>query len=404
MRGLRQYYSIKKAAGVAINIGQDGIALNACGVVVENQQLTFAKKLTGLTSIEQLNKHFPEKTIVALNLSGKGILQKRIEKIIEINGQNFNKILPGASVDDFYVQNFMSGEYSFISAIRKIDADKYISWLEKQGFVPAMLSLGPFPVENILSQLNEYGERIIFDGFMVIRDEKREWQGVEYLGSNRAAFPLKIESEPIDEGLLIPYAAVFQLVMTDNLDPIIANVQILQIAFEKLAADKKLKAYAFLALIGSFIILLINFLFLTWFSASNAKLTEQVSTSAQGMDDLQKMTEQIAKKDSLIKILGWEENIDKGKLIDQIAALLPNEITWKNATVDPVDSKGSNRQKSISFFSHQISITGNAERIIPVNEWIARIKTKAWIKSVQLESYTFNQEQNTGQFTILINY
>jgi hypothetical protein len=47
-------------------------------------------------------------------------------------------------------------------------------------------------------------------------------------------------------------------------------------------------------------------------------------------------------------------------------------------------------------------VTGKSERIIPVNEWIARVKTQKWVKNVQLDSYTFSNELNTGQFTVLL--
>jgi len=102
--------------------------------------------------------------------------------------------------------------------------------------------------------------------------------------------------------------------------------------------------------------------------------------------------------------MGWEDNIDKSGLIDQLASLLPAEITWREATVDPLDLTASRNQKTMAFYTRKIRITGNSEKIIPVNEWIARIKTIKWVKNVQLDSYTFNNELSTGQFTILIDY
>jgi hypothetical protein len=49
-------------------------------------------------------------------------------------------------------------------------------------------------------------------------------------------------------------------------------------------------------------------------------------------------------------------------------------------------------------------MAGSSARIIEVNEWIARIKTKKWVKNVQLENYNYNNELSTGKFNIIVDY
>jgi hypothetical protein len=72
--------------------------------------------------------------------------------------------------------------------------------------------------------------------------------------------------------------------------------------------------------------------------------------------------------------------------------------------VNPVDLPASRTQKFLAFYDRKIWIIGTSEKIIPVNEWIARIKIKSWVKNIQLENFAFNNELNTGQFTIIIDY
>ncbi|HEY8782399.1 MAG TPA: hypothetical protein VIM16_12320 [Mucilaginibacter sp.] len=402
---LEQYYMINEATGVGITILPDGsTSINACSVTIQNNQLNFEKKVTDLNTTEGLIKHFPAKSIIALNLTGKGILQKQIERTEEINQHNFSKILPNATIDDFYVQNFISGEQSFVSVIRKAEADKWINQLIQAGFVPLMLSIGPFPVQHIISQLNIYGEEVIFYGHTIQRNEKSEWLSCQYDDSVSAPLPLKVESENIDEKLLIPYAAAFQLVLANKLEPIQAAVASLASEFQKLVQEKKLKVQGFLVLSVFFVLLLANFLVFSWLSSANTKLAEQVSRTARSSDDIQKINNQVQQKEALIKVLGWEGGVNKSALIDQVASLLPQDISWKEAFINPVDLSSSRSQKAIVFYSRKIRITGNSEKIIPVNEWIARIKTRLWVKNVTLDSYTFNSEVNTGQFIIVIDY
>jgi len=402
---LQQYYSINEATGISIVIGKDGsYTLNACAVSIQNNQLSFDKKLTGLTALNELKRSLPVKTFVSVNLFGKGVLQKQIEKAEEINQHNFSQVLPNANMEDFYVQHFISGNSSFVSVVRKVEADKWITLLKELGYVPLMLSLGAFPVQNVIGQLNIYGGDVVFDGHTIHRNEQSEWTAVKYHENTVAEFPLKIESESINEKLLLAYASVFQLVLSAKIDTVLAEAPGLNEELKKVLEEKKLKVYGFLTLAVFFVLLLVNFFLFSGLNASNARLTEQVSRTAQNSNDVQQINMQVQQKDSLLKILGWEGNINKASLIDQVASLLPQDITWREAAVDPVDVPASRVQKSIVFYTRKIRITGNSEKIIPVNEWIARIKTKAWVKNVQLDSYTFNSEQDTGQFTILIDY
>jgi hypothetical protein len=402
---LEQYYRINKAAGISITTDSAGdISVNACSIQIQNNQLNFESKITDIVKIEDLVKHFAAKSFIALNLSGKGILQKQTERIEEIDQHNFGKILPNANPDDFYVQNFISGDQSFVSVIRKSDADKWISRLQELGFVPLALSLGPFPAQNIIPQLNIYGNEIIFNGNIIQRDENGNWTSCRYDETALSQFPVKIELEAISEKLIVPYAAAFQMVLASGLDAIEAHVPALETAFQQRLTDNKLKVKGVMVLAVFFVLLLVNFILFSWLGSSNSQLANQVSITAQSTTDLQSVNDQVKQKEGLLKNLGWEGGINKSVLVDQIASLLPPELSWREVAVDPVDLSSSRTQRSLIFFNREIRITGNSQKIIPVNEWIARVKTKAWVKNIQLDSYTYNNELNTGQFTIIIDY
>jgi Tfp pilus assembly protein PilN len=402
---LEQYHRINDAVGVSITVGTDGdVLIHACSVQVNSNQLTIEKKRINLQSVSQLAKLFPAKSLIALNLSGKGILQKQIEKVEQINPDNFGKILPNAEPGHFYVQNFISGNQSFISVIRKTEADKWISQLKGLGYIPLMLSLGPFPVQNIVSQLNSYEGDFAFNGYEIKRDEHKNWTSVTYNESFSSPFPLKIETETIDEKLLIPYAAAFQLVLTDKVDPVKAEVPDLDNGLNKLISEKKLYVKGFIVLAVFFVLLLANFFLFSALNSANAQLSGQVSRSAQSTTDVQNINDQIKEKEGLLKILGWDGGIRKSILVDQIASVLPPEVSWKEVAINPVDLSSSRIQKTLIFFNRRIRVAGTSQKIIPINEWIARVKSKAWVKNIQLESYTYNNELNTGQFIILIDY
>ncbi|TWI98627.1 hypothetical protein JN11_02815 [Mucilaginibacter frigoritolerans] len=402
---LAKYYRINQAAGVDITIQKDGgLLIHACGISANGNQMDIVQKVPDLNNIEALKKHIPAKTPIALNLNGKGILHRQIERTDDIDASNFTKILPNADFNDFYIQHSISGERSFVSLIRKAEADRWIQQLSNSGFVPLSLSLGPFAVQNIIPQLNIYGNELIFNGHQLQRDDELNWLSYNYDEAALSRFVIKIETTLIAEKLLLPYSVAFQLVLTEQLDEIKADVPALDTALQNKLADNKLKVKGFLFLSGLFVLLLINFLVFSSLNTANAKLTEQVSRSAQSTTDVEQLKQQAGQKEALLTTLGWEGNIDKSVLIDQLASLLPQEITWKEVALNPVDLAASRIQKTIVFYSRKIRITGTSEKIIPVNEWMARIRTRKWVKNVQLDNYTFNSELNTGQFSIVIDY
>jgi Tfp pilus assembly protein PilN len=402
---LEQYYRISKAVGVNINTDPAGNSLiNACSVHIQSNQLNFEQKISDIDKFDELTKYFPLKSVIALNLSGKGVLIKKIAKTAEINSNNFSKILPNGNLEDYYLQNFISGDHSFISVIRKAEADKWTGRLKELGFIPLMLSLGPFPVQNIIPQLNVYGNEIIFAGNIIDRDEQSQWTGYRFDESAAQPFVLKVESEIIDEKLVIPYAAAFQLVLASKLAVIQAWAPSLETEFQKRLTTNQLKVKSFIVLAVLFILLLVNFILFSSLDTANAQLANQVSRSAQSTNDIQGITDKIKEKEGLLQSLGWEGGINKSAMIDQIAAMLPPEVTWKEVAIDPIDLPATRVQKLLVFYNRRIRITGNSQNIAPVNEWMARVKTKSWIKNLQLESYTYNNEFDTGQFTIVIDY
>lgn len=402
---LDKYYAINQATGISVTIGQ-GSAFEAdtCEVSVDNNQLNITKKAVDLMSIETLKSNIASGALVSLNLTGKGILQKKISRTEIVDEAIFNTLLPNGTLTDFYIQNFISGESSFIAMIRKIEADKWIEKINSLGCKVLMLSLGAYPVANVVPQLNFYDKEVTFDGHVITRNEQLEWITYTIDGKVKAPFTLKVESEQLDEKLLIAYSAAFELALSHKLNLIDTPVPALAVALENLQNKRKLKVQGFIALIILFVLLFINYLVLSSLNTDNIHLAERLSRSAQSTSDIETVNQQTKLKEGLLKTIGWEGDVNKSIYIDQLASLMPTEISWKNAAIDPIDLTNSRIQKTITFFSRTISITGISGKVIPVNEWIARIKTKPWVKNAQLNNYVFNTELNTGQFTLTINY
>ncbi len=402
---VKDLYSINQASGITVYMQADGsITIDGCILSKNNKQLNIESKISGLTSIDELNKVLPAKTMLALNLSGKGVLTKKLEKLAEVTAANFNLILPNANFEEFYIQNTISSESSFISVIRKIEADKWLKQLTGAGYMPVMLSLGPFPVLNVIGEVNLYGESFVFNGHVISRNERGEWLRCEYDTEAKAQFKLKIQNEAIDESQLLPYAVTFQLILHQQTDVIKANAKPFDDLFISRQVNQKFRTNGLLILGVFFILLLVNFILFSWLESANTQLNFKLTRTLQNTDDIKITNDQIKDKEAILSGLGWDGNTNKSILIDQIAAILPSDVKWTAVDINPVDIGGSQQAKSLVFINRNIKVTGLSNRILLVNEWIARIRTRRWVKNIQLEKYTFDNELNTGIFTLTIAY
>ncbi|MNY54748.1 hypothetical protein D3C86_1906520 [compost metagenome] len=87
-----------------------------------------------------------------------------------------------------------------------------------------------------------------------------------------------------------------------------------------------------------------------------------------------------------------------------MALNLPDEVSWNELAINPVDLTASRNLQQQLFEDSSIRITGSSKRIVPVNNWISELEKIPWIKMVKLESYTYDQESETGQFVLKINF
>jgi len=402
---LKQQAYISTAVGVDITINIDGSwTVHACRVTTSGNQLEIVQKEIGLTSIEALADYFAPKTLATLNINGKGVLHKQTDKINDLTQNHFAQLFPNTSLQDFYVQNFISGEQSFISLIRKNEADKILEQLKQAGFVPVMLSLGPFAITHVLPQLNSYDETVLFNGHILHRDEQSNITAYKYDASASSPFQLKIESEKIDERLLLAYAVAFQLVLAQRLEPVKVNSAPLDGAYAEVLSQKKLRTQGSVILSITFLLLLINFVVFSWLNGENSAMAYRVSRSVKSTEDIKGTQDEIRAKEQELQVLGWDGGINKAVLLDRMAACMPADLTWKEIAVNPVDVNQSRTQKMLVFKERQIHVVGLSARILPVNEWMARLKSQKWVKDVQLEDYTVDTEKDTGRFTLTVNY
>lgn len=399
---LSKLYRLKTVAGVTVNLQQaNEVTFSLCILELSGEKLQIKESFI-TTDFNQIKDKISDDVPLALNFTGRNVIVKRIASSEKGQQALLKLAMPNANSDDFYLQNFSSGEQTYLSIIRQAEADRWIDAFENIGLKPLQICLGAFPVNHLLSQLNIYNGVLSVCG-NVIEISNDHWTNYKYDRAVTNQFPLKLNKEQIDESILLCYAAAFQLILSNEIDLVIAEGPGLSKAYDNYTFLRKFKINAAIVLCCLFVLLLLNFLLFSYYTSENEKLAARVGQTAHDITKANDLTDSLTKEKAALDSLGWEGKINKSILIDQIAQLLPSEVTWERAEIDPVLKTGQS-QNITRFSNRTIKVTGNSNKIIPVNEWIERVKSKTWVKKVTLQDYSFNNDTNTGQFVVYINY
>jgi len=393
----------QEALGIHLELmGENAYRIHACELHLKGKELQITKKLTDLQSLDTLRQKCPNVNHIALTLTGKGILYKQVDALDEINSQNFSQMLPNAEFQDFYTQNFQQSDKSFVAIMRKSDVAGVLENLNEWRFAPVIISLGPFTLSPVMPQFNFYSGEVIFYKNKIRRSEAGLWESFEYQSDLRSPFPLKISAEPLDEKLVLAYSTAFQWLLSYKVSLVrIEEPRALE-ALQHVEQSQKLKGYGVLYGLGLFLLLFLNFIGYSHLLSENEELSGKINRNQISLHSYAEVQRQTKEKEALLQDLGWEGGGHKAWYIDQIATVLPDDIRLKGVSVNPMEN--TTNQKTELFRSREILVSGLSPKILSVNEWISRMKELKWVKNIQLENYVFNQEMNSGQFSLHIYY
>lgn len=395
---------INHCTGVAIRRLSGGIRISGIGVSRSGNQLDLGKRLKNGTALKTVREVFEKEIYLSLNLSGKGVVTKFFPKTTDSVRYEFDQLVPGANPADFYVQEFDAGSGWFISFIRRTDADQVIAALTELNFRVIMLTLAAFPIDRITTQLNQYDRSITLDGHEILRNENGAWTGYQFKESFQAGFPVKIGLETVDEQLVIPYANAFQAILKDRIEAVETEHSQVKASMQSVQQVAVIKKKGLLVLGIFFLLLFVNTAIFFELNQSNARLQEQISEQSNEAADLSAVADKTNANEQLVNQMGYDPQHKKSVMIDQLAALMPTGIRLTSIDVNALGPKRGTVVKGPFFQDRVISLTGNSPSILPVNEWLARIRSLRWIKLAELRDYGLASADSEGAFTITIKF
>jgi hypothetical protein len=360
---IKGWFELRELTGLEIRLGADGVeAVHACRLQLSGDRLSVTDQHEGLKNIAHFGKHYKAGP-VALCLSGRGILVKKIQPVPAVDQHVIQQVLPNANIGEFYCQlenaagEGRAADHAVLSLIRKSVADPLIAALSALGFQVVSLRLGHPPGEKAGS---------------------------------------KIKPE------LVPaYSAAFGVLLAQE-HPEVENQELNE---NKIQVFAKAKVMGIAAVFGCalLVLLLLNFFLFTHYQAEAGKLTFRKTRSGQEVKKFQQMESGIARKTSLITSAGWTGGYPYAWLTGQLMTGRPAAVEITLFSINPLKAQALVTSREEVYETGKIRISGTCDKAATLNNWLFEIRAREWVKDCSIKAYELNKESGKGQFTIDID-
>ena len=391
----------KKLAGVELILLSEGFEIRVCILEKKKGIISILKSKSKIESLEELKAFLEEGIPIALTISGKGILSKKLENTHENDiNKHLLHAIPNAKPADFYLQLFQDSKLKYLSLVRKPVADDVLTLFHKENLHVISLSLGGLLLHSL--QVLQ-GESFVIQS-VEHRIEVKDGSVVQYSYGQtpeQSASKIKLGDDEISVDLVLAYTSAFQQVLPD---PVQAQHAQVSSDREEFLEKQMFTTFGWFVLSFFLAVLLINYIVFTWLSQETEKFTMASGLQKSQVVQLKNLQKEVGEKNIFLKSAGWMNTSKASFYADRIAATIPPSVLVTSLEVNPIDEKASRDQRKQIFTDELIVITGNCKRPIELNGWIKRLKDFSWVQKVNVENYNYDSEEKAGTFKVEITF
>lgn len=380
------------------------VTCRMCPLTLERNSLHIGEKKECKGPLDEMLATVPVNTAIAISLTGKGILTKRVEGEGELNAQRISEVFPNFKPESFYVQQFAGNDCVFISVVRRDQLGSLLETLGERKQNLLCVTLGPFTVNHILSQINTYGQEFSFAGHRIIYTKDFRWLDYKPIPGVVSEFPIKIDQEKLSEEFLIAYSTAFQLLLHPRLDAVELSVDEVSDRLEEFT-QRQVFHFRLVGVLGFFfVVLLLNFVVLNTYRSENESLYTRVNLQSSSAENLQLLEKRTAQQKENLRLLGWHRGLPFSWIIDQVSSDMPATVELTEFSVSPLIQVQNNSERKERYQSGQINIKGFTGDPTAVNDWIYRLKSREWVQQVQMQRFSAAEEEGIYEFDMSLKY
>jgi len=373
---------------------------NAVGIKMIGPKIIKSLELTGKT-IDELAEQLSLKNPVALAITGKMVILKRITKE-EYQGNYFEALFPNTNPNEFYLIARESGEYIWISVIRKTILENIIGKLISQGFRLLHLSLGPFSLENVLPYLAmESGGAISTQFYSIQVNRQREFLEIGKMNASEIEEPQEynLGDQYFRPASLTAFSVSLYLVRSDFSQLPYADIRIQEQREEYFYYQSFVKT-GWSALISVLLMLIVSFLIYNHYFRINEELqvSENIAKSRR-LDDV-KNEDKLKVESAFLHETGWERSSRVSYYADRIASLVPDNTVLTNMQIFPIREGLFFEKEGSHFKMDTVIVNGNCDDPEDLSVFLNNLKNSNSIQSVMVQDYSYKKEKAKAFFSM----
>lgn len=340
-----------------------------------------------------------KKIPLILSFTGRGVVNKKIifEKIDSLDlGDLTKQFLPGVNLDDVLVQFTSTSTTSgFLSFTRKELVNEVLNKLELVKVKPVKISVSAFDYSSLVGLLNNKSQ--IHSSAVNVTFQNETIENIDF-GN------IKEEETYLIGGLEIPSS--YSLAFASGLTYFQKKESILSDSHFQNLLQKHFEGNVIKSIILFFVILLFiisgfnSVVFFQEFEL-NTKLKTELNLYETKHNQIIKQLDSYQKKKKIIEKSGVLENKKLSEYSDKIAMSVPDNVVLRELSFNPLIESES--QDSLMLFEkNTILIKGNCDKSLVLNEWINVLKSKDFVKNINLENFVFETYGSVPNFLIKI--
>lgn len=387
----------KKCAGISVTIQpDDSVTASYVCLVKEKEAVNIQSAISGDKPLDEVLSKLDTSVPVYLNITGKGIMHKKMSYANP--KQAIHEILPNASQDSFYAyKTLVDTQQVYVTLARKEKVNDLRDQIVQHGCFVLGISLGPFPLNNVLSLVCE--EKIETTNYQIQTDNTRILE-VNLLNKAAKYSKIMLGDLALERDQLLPLASAFQFFLNNDaneisvLDPPSVNG-------EEYFFKKAFQKMGWAVLLFLLLVLILNFGFYFFFDSKSTKLNAAIVHNTAILSKVENLTSEYQTKKQLIEKSGLSHSTKYSFYADRMADVLPGNIKLLYMDINPVSTK-IHEDEEILFERNIILVEGETRQSTTLNKWRTELLKEDWVEQVNILDFSQEDIKDPGIFSLEI--
>jgi Tfp pilus assembly protein PilN len=336
-----------------------------------------------------------------LIINGKGVILKKItlseetqlstEEIIRQN-------LPAINPSDFFIQVYKQDNGSaFLSLCRKEQVNELLVQFKKNKYELAGINIGTPSIIGLQPLWANYN--VLRANLHTIELSNNAIDIIKPLVLSEADnTPLSFDTVKIEAPYLLAFASGLAYFMqrkiwsSDNLE--LTTLPL------KHTEKNKFRLLLIASVAIAFVIAVTNVIAYTTYFDKNNQLESELTVYQGKYEKINQLLTEYQKNKDLIENAGVLNKNKLSEYADRIGQTLPDDVVLSDLYFNPKKENDNSEDSLVTFESNHITLKGNCNKSLIVNEWVNVLKMQKFVKDVSLEKFIYNNDGIIPNFEI----